>query len=434
MSGSISSNTEAILLLTAPLIVGRKGSYPGLLSLGEYNRLARILRDAGHEPSDLLLPGVEELIARFQGVIDGARLRQLLGRGFLLSQAAEKWQSRAIWVISRADTEYPVRLKLRLKDAAPPILYGCGDNTLLEAGSLAIVGSRHVDDMLVAYAENIGRLAAHARVTVVSGGARGIDQAAMRGALLAGGQVVGMLSDNLERAVLVREHREFLMEGRLVLTSPYDPAAGFDVGNAMNRNKLVYGLADVALVASADYQTGGTWAGAREQLEKLHLVPVYVRSSGGAQKGLDGLRRMGALPWPNPETADALSALVSEGDRGKRYGKQEELPLSIGDKVTLACGIHQVPPPNAIVHAVLPDKPILQTAADELFAKVRQLLLRLNEPKTADEIAVELQVSKGQAKIWLQRLVKEGAMSKKQKPLRYVASVTTQAGLFGSPK
>ena len=47
------------------------------------------------------------------------RLQRLLSRGFLLSQALEQWQSRAIWVISRADAHYPRRLKTRLREDAP---------------------------------------------------------------------------------------------------------------------------------------------------------------------------------------------------------------------------------------------------------------------------------------------------------------------------
>ena len=201
-------------------------------------------------------------------VVDGTRLKRLLDRGFLLTQAYERWQARAIWVISRADAGYPERLKARLRDDAPPVLYGCGDAALLETGGLAIVGSRNVDSALVEYTEGIGRLAAEAKRTVVSGGARGIDQAAMRGALAAGGRVVGVLAENLERMALVREHREFLMEGRLVLISPYDPSAGFNVGNAMQRNKLIYAFADGALVVSSDVEKGGTWAGSNRAIEK----------------------------------------------------------------------------------------------------------------------------------------------------------------------
>jgi predicted Rossmann fold nucleotide-binding protein DprA/Smf involved in DNA uptake len=90
-----------------------------------------------------------------------------------------------------------------------------------------------------------------------------------------------------------REHRNLLLDGQLVLISPYDPSAGFNVGNAMQRNKLIYALADASLVVSSDLNKGGTWAGAIEQLDKLKFVPVYVRSTGGSP-GLDALRSKGA--------------------------------------------------------------------------------------------------------------------------------------------
>ncbi len=307
----ISPNTQATLLLTAPLIAGRGESSFELLTQAEYKRLARFLRDKQRQPSDLLAPDAVELLGECQSLIDSDRLKRLLARGFLLGQAIERWQTRAIWVVSRADSEYPRRLKARLRDDAPPVLYGCGDAAILDTGGLAVVGSRDADDALVEYTEGIGRLAAKAGHTLVSGGARGIDQAAMRGALEVGGKVAGVSADSLERAALNRKHRNSLMEGQLVLISPYDPAAGFNVGHAMQRNKLIYALADAALVVDSDYEKGGTWAGAVEQLEKLRLVPVYVRSKGETGKGLGALRRRGALPWPNPVTLEEFVAVVA---------------------------------------------------------------------------------------------------------------------------
>ncbi|MFH1604586.1 MAG: DNA-processing protein DprA, partial [Pseudomonadota bacterium] len=311
MSSSLSPNTQAILLLTAPLIAGRTAPSPDLLTPGEYRRLARFLRDGQRQPADLLAPDAPPWLGECQHLIGGDRLQRLLARGFLLSQAVEHWQARAIWVISRADAEYPQRLKGRLRDQAPPIMYGCGDASILERGGLAVVGSRHVDEVLVEYTENIGRLMANARRSVISGGARGIDQAAMRGALEAGGKVVGVLADSLERVALQREHRDFLMASQLVVTSPYDPSSGFNVGNAMQRNKLIYALADAALVVNSDFEKGGTWAGAVEQLDKLRLVPIYVRTTEPAGKGLAALRRKGALPWPDPQTPETIAELLA---------------------------------------------------------------------------------------------------------------------------
>jgi predicted Rossmann fold nucleotide-binding protein DprA/Smf involved in DNA uptake len=111
-------------------------------------------------------------------------------------------------------------LKSRLREFAPPVLYGCGHAPLLEGGGLAIVGSRDAEDELLRYTDETARRVAGWREAVVSGGARGIDQAAMRAALAEGGNVSGVLSDGLERAALARENREFLMERHLVLVSP----------------------------------------------------------------------------------------------------------------------------------------------------------------------------------------------------------------------
>lgn len=312
MSPVLSPNSKAILLLTAPLIVGRGPSSPDLLSPAEYKRLARHLREFQHEPADLLAPGAANLLRACQPVIDESRLQRLLDRGFLLGQAIERWQARAIWVISRADAAFPRRLKLRLREDAPAVLYGCGDIDLLDSGGLAVLGSRQVDAALIDYTMAVGRLTARAGRTVVSGGAKGVDQTAMQGALEAGGRVSGVLADSLERAAMNREHRRLLMDGRLVLLSPYDPGAGFNVGHAMQRNKLIYALADASLVVSSDLDKGGTWAGAAEQLDKLRFVPVYVRWPSAGSAGLEALRTKGALPWPNPGDADALNAVFDD--------------------------------------------------------------------------------------------------------------------------
>jgi len=298
-----------------------------LLTLGEYGNLAVFLHEVQRSPGDLLTADAGGLLGQCQEVVDGDRLRKLLGRGFLLSQAVERWQTRAIWVITSADASYPQRFRERLKDNAPTILYGCGNATILATGGLAVIGSRNATPELLAYTEHIGQLAANAQQTVISGGAREIDQASMRGALGGGGTVVGMLADSLERAVLNREYRSPLMEGQLVLVSPYDPMAEFNVGNAMQRNKLICALADAALVVSSDDQKGGTWAGATEQLTMLRLVPVFVRSQGEIAKGLQELQNMGALPWPNPSNAeDLLRTLRPEQDPTTHNEEQAPAP------------------------------------------------------------------------------------------------------------
>lgn len=284
------------------------------LPLGDYNKLARHLRDTEMQPADLLdSEGVRELGDSWSGLRTRRTLEdvsQLLDRGFLLAQAQERWSARAIWVVTRPDDDYPNRLRKKMRGKAPPVLYGCGDRDALDGGGLAVVGSRKVPEELIEYTERVGQLAAEAEVQIVSGAARGVDQAAMRGSLEAGGRAIGVLGNNLERAALHRGNREPLMDGRLVLVSSFDPAVRFRGWQAMERNKQIYALADAALVVNSDHGHGGTWAGATEQLEKHHYVPVYVRSTGERCRGLDELVARGAGEWGEPITSSDLHTIV----------------------------------------------------------------------------------------------------------------------------
>lgn len=461
MTPVLSPNTQAILLLTAPLIAGRGSVSPDLLSPGEYKRLARHLRDIQRQPADLCSPDGNEVLRACQPVIDENRLQRLLGRGFLLSQVVDSWQARAIWVVSRADSEYPRRLKAQLRDNAPAVIYGCGDMNLLDSGGLAVVGSRDVDDSLIDYTMAIGRLAARAGKSLVSGGAKGIDQAAMRGALEAGGKVCGVLADSLENTAMNREHRDLLLDGQLVLISPYDPSARFHVGNAMQRNKYIYALADASLVVSSDINKGGTWAGAIEQLDKLKLVPVFVRSTGEFSVGLDGLRKKGALSWPNPKDVDAFEAVFNVSMPVPKSSPQDGFSLVSKDGLSLANvepptllpnddvptieaesessapvdGLSAAQPPTSALEKSPPVAPEAavptgettvplepaSTPAEVVFTAVRIAIQSLlSAPMKDSEVAAALEVSIAQSKAWLQRLVDEGVLEKQKKPAGYV--------------
>ena len=416
-----SPNTRAILLLTAPLIAGRGKHKSSVkpLGAGEYRRLARRLREVQRQPSDLLEPGAGEIVNDCRTGLDPERIQRLLGRGFLLAQAVERWRTRAIWVLSRADAGYPRRLKQRLGEDAPPVLYGCGDAGILGAGGLAVVGSRNVHEALIEYTENVGRLAASAGRGLVSGGARGVDRAAMHGALNSGGRVVGVLADGLEKAAMLREHRATLMDGRLVLACPYDPAARFQVGHAMQRNKLIYALSDAALVVNSDYGKGGTWTGATEQLDKLKLVPVYVRANGEMGKGLAGLRERGAKTWPAPETPESLERILDAAP-DVEYGAPEQRALSTdAPEEPASPEDDRQAEPAAPTSA--PESPAVagSTPADELEEKIRELFKGAGVCKTEVEIAETLRISGKPVRACLKHLVEEGVLDKLSRPVRY---------------
>ena len=136
----------------------------------------------------------------------------------------------------------------------------------------------------------------------------------MEAALLAEGQAVGVLADSLEKAIRPPEMCAYLESGDLVLLTPYHPKAGFSVGTAMGRNKLIYALADFALVVSSDAESGGTWAGAKEALDK-RWVPVFICDGEGFPDGNRLLLKRGGLAFPIPfekkatELADWLDAV-----------------------------------------------------------------------------------------------------------------------------
>ena len=109
MAANLSPNAQAILLLTAPLLVGyrRRSSGPRTgrgtarsarlrpLSTAEYRDFAKPLRAVDREPADLLGQEATDVLHECRASLDGGRIQGLLGRGFLLAQAVERWRTRA---------------------------------------------------------------------------------------------------------------------------------------------------------------------------------------------------------------------------------------------------------------------------------------------------------------------------------------------------
>ena len=418
MNTGLSANTKAILLLAAPLMAGNRRSKVRFLAAGEYRSLARFLHAHQAEPADLLSSRAEELIDRYDGPVDKSRLKALLDRGFLLSNTVERWQARAIWVMSRADDGYPTILRERLKKDAPVLLFGCGSPGIIRTGGLAIVGSRDAPEPLIEYTSEVASQVAHAGLTVISGAARGVDRAAMVAASKAGGQVVGVLAGDLERTAMNREYRDLLLDERLVLVSPYDPSSRFSVGQAMQRNKVIYGLAEAGLVVNAVVNRGGTWAGAVEQLQK-YSGPVFIRSTGEPSDGLDALKHRGAIPWPNPGNAKGIKDVLGSIDSA-------EAVRTVGEADGLECSM-DLPLPGSDVSADRGDA--ATNYAEEVYRIVRSLAQHIcAEPKKASEVARELGVTQPTANAWIKRLVDEGTIEKRARPIRYVAP---QKELFG---
>ena len=272
-----SGNSDAVLLLTAHLS-GSDDSGAKPLTTEEWWAFAHWLKERNATLENLLENADEVLGGRSDPRGTTERIKRLLDRGSALGLAKDKWAQAGLWWLTSADEDYPDRLKKRLGRASPAVLYGCGCRTLLCSMSyrgIAVVGSRDASENDLSWTQAFGEAVAEAGYSVVSGGARGIDQAAMFGALDKGGTVVGILADSLIRASSSKMYRAHLRSQDLVLISPFNPEAGFTVGKAMQRNKYIYCLSDQALVVHSGIK-GGTWEGAIENMKK-QWVPIWVR-------------------------------------------------------------------------------------------------------------------------------------------------------------
>lgn len=290
----IDKNIQAILLLCTHFSESKKGE-PKPLTPTEFRRFSSWLFDNKIEPK-LLIDDFKKIIDLWQDPkekISSDRLRYLLGRGLEMSLSLDKWQSAGIWIMSRKDPEYPYRLKDKLQDAMPSILFGVGNKKLLNTGGLGVVGSRNITKNDQQFTSEIAKKAALDGRSIVSGGARGVDETAMLSALDSEGTAIGILADGLLEKSLSKKWRKHLKNNSLVLISTFYPEAGFNVGNAMARNKYIYCLSDAALVVQSGLK-GGTINGAMENLKK-EWTPLWVKQTNDSNTGNIQIENAGGI-------------------------------------------------------------------------------------------------------------------------------------------
>ena len=332
------------------------------------------------------------------------RLARLLARGGQLAFELDRLANRGMWVLTRADDAYPARLKKLLLAQAPPVLYGAGPQAPLADKALAVVGSRDASDSALQFAQALGRRCARQQVAVVSGAARGVDQAAMFGAIDGGGTAIGVTVDPLERLVQRRDLRGPLTDETLTLVTPFSPSARWHAGNAMRRNRLVYAMSHAAVVVATAAEGGGTWSGAIENMQR-GWVPLHVRVDG--TPGTRELVRYGGLPLhvaslddldlaalfdARPRTLLAVPAAVSDSEDALQA-------LETGD---VTGGSSGAAPPSD-------DALLRESASLDAFAAVWPLLRTyLQEPRMERDVAEALGLRPGQARAWLLRAVDEG--------------------------
>jgi predicted Rossmann fold nucleotide-binding protein DprA/Smf involved in DNA uptake len=401
---AVHPDTQAVLLLCGTFTRGR-GNDVKPLTPSEYNALALWLGHQGKRPASLLQNAEQSFPLDEPGMPSADRLRALLGRNLQVSLALEHWHSLGLWVMSRGEDGYPERLRRHLRSAAPPLLYGVGDVGRLNHGGLAVVGSRNIDEEGLSFTRRVGERCAVQGVPIVSGGARGVDRAAVAAVLEAGGGAVAVLAERLDRAATARDAREPLRDGRLTLITPYEPESGFTIGKAMGRNKYIYALADYALIVRFTTNQGGTWAGAVEQLNRNKStppgIPVYVRVAGNPEAGREELRSRGALSFPDEDfwtnkIVDVLTpSTPSPAPATELAGTS---PVVEADSRAEAASPPTPAEPDTCYHRCLP-------LLLECFQEERST-------KQLSEIAKKLQLVPKQLEDWLKRAIEEGKIGR----------------------
>ncbi len=294
MNTKLTEDTKAIVLLCANLDIKENTQFAPLKT-SEYAKIVSWLISMKKRPSDLFNKTLT-LECEQATEISHERLDYLLGRGMLLSVVLEEYEKIGIYLISRSDKEYPILLKRHLKNSCPPFLFCCGNKELLNLGGLAIVGSRNVTEVAANFTHDVAQQCANKNIPIISGGAKGVDEISMLSALQNGGKVVGVLADSLLEKTMSAKYRQYIASKQLILITPYNPKAKFTVGTAMGRNKIIYSMSNCALVVSSDYNKGGTWAGATEELKRPNAINVFVREDHEL-KGNCELIKKGAEYW-----------------------------------------------------------------------------------------------------------------------------------------
>ena len=397
----LTPQSQAVLLLNVSLGKSDTGSNKPL-SRREWARFAAWLHDNGLEPSVLLKGDFDALLESWEDrTVTRERLRALLNRGAALGLSLERWERAGLWVLTRSDADYPERLKRRLGRSAPAVLFGCGNRALLGRGGIAVVGSRNAGEDDLDFALKLGADAAAEGYSLVSGGARGIDRHAMQGALERDGTALGVLSDSLLRSAMAADYRRYILSGDLALVSPFNPEARFHVGNAMARNASIYCLADAAVVVCSDIGKGGTWNGAKDNLDNRRRVPLWVKRDDTPGSGNPELVRRGA-EWL-PEEPYPLSQLVD----GARAPGQDLLPLE-----PAAPSLREEPEPYA---------PAPEDGGLYALFLARLAELTAEKPVGVRRIAASLQLRPGQVEDWLRRALAEGRVLAGKRQGQYAA-------------
>jgi len=281
-------------------------------------------------------------------------------------------------ILTETDDGYP-RVLREIPDP-PGVLFVRGELKGDDALAIGMVGTRHATPYGLRQAERLAGSLARAGLTIVSGLARGIDAAAHRGALGAGGRTIAVLASGVLN-VYPPEHaklaEEVMARGALVSESPpkFEPLGG----SFPQRNRLISGLSLGVIVVEAPERSGAliTARHAMEQGREVFAVPGRV--DGRTARGCHRLIRDGAtLVESADDVLEQLGPLVEAAPRADGPAVRHPAELMLNDmeqRVLAAIGEETASIDQIAAQTGIPIPRLLSTIS---VLEMRRLVRRLS--------------------------------------------------------
>jgi DNA processing protein len=219
--------------------------------------IGRLIEAAGSAEAACAM-GESEL-SRVDGIgsVKSSQIRRSLRDSCERAEAElEQAQARGFHLLCADDVAYPVLLKT-IPDP-PPVLYVMGQLQDRDLNAVAIVGSRQCSNYGREQGQRFGALLAGAGITVVSGGARGIDSAAHRGAMShPQGRTLAILGCGIDVTYPPENEslfRQISQRGAVISEYPLGTPPAKE--NFPRRNRIISGISRGVLVVEADQRSG----------------------------------------------------------------------------------------------------------------------------------------------------------------------------------
>ena len=235
----------------------------------------------------------------------------------------QRFAAQHIAAVTWQDSTYPLRLaSLNAAEDRPLTLFWKGALLASDVNAVAIVGTRQPQQASTATAQTWAEAFARCGWTIVSGLARGIDTAAHRGALDAGGRTLAVLGGGVNR-VYPRENvplaREIIDSGALI--SEVHPDTSPSPNALVRRNRVITGLSRATIVVEAGTASGALYAAHRAH-DQGRAVFAVDNSAGNA----DLLAKFAYLLPDQPDDIDRLIEQI------ERHEKLEPLTPAPNDQ------------------------------------------------------------------------------------------------------